>query len=124
MGRWCARTEVGRRLFPAAVERAGFSLLHPQAAFSPSTSEHMLVVGAASWSDPDLVALDRLAQQTRNRDVHITVFDMDDWPLENILRAFPGAPKPKATPFVLQYKHRALTYAGDGHDAILWLDQI
>jgi hypothetical protein len=66
----------------------------------------MLVVGAASWSDPDLAALDRLAQHTRNRDVHV------------------GVPNPKATPFVLQYKRGALTYAGDGHEATLWLDQI
>jgi hypothetical protein len=122
--RWCARTEVGRRLFPGAVERAGFSLFQPRTAFFPGASEHMLVVGAASWSDPDLAALDRLAQHTRNPGVHVVVFDVDCWPLEDILRAFPGAPNPKATPFVLQYKHGDLAYAGDGHEAILWLDQI
>ncbi len=122
--RWSARTEVGRRLFPGAVERAGFSLLQPRAALSPGASEHLLVVGAASWSDPDLAALDRLAQHTRNRDVYVVVFDVDYWPPEDILRAFPGAPNPKATPFVVQYKRGALTYACDGHEAILWLDQI
>ena len=58
--RLCARTDVGRRLFPGAVQRAGFSLLQPQEAFSSGTNEHVLVVGAASWSDPDLAALDRL----------------------------------------------------------------
>jgi hypothetical protein len=118
---WCARTEVGRRLFPRAVERAGFSLLQPRAAFSLGGSAHVIVVGAASWSDPDLTALDRLAQDTRNRDVRVVVVDVDSWPLEDILQAFPGAPSPKATPFVLQYKRGALTYAGDGHEAILWL---
>lgn len=122
--RWCARTEVGRRLFPGAVERAGFSLLQPASAFSPGAREHVLVVGAASWSDPDLAALEKLAEQTRNRDVPVVVIDVDDWRLEDILRAFPGAPNPKATPFVLQYKRGALTYAGDGHEAVLWLDQI
>jgi hypothetical protein len=83
--RWSARTEVGRRLFPGAVERAGFSLLQPRAAFSPGASEHVLVVGAASWSGPDLAALDRLAEQARNRDVHVVVFNVDYWPLEDIL---------------------------------------
>jgi hypothetical protein len=122
--RWCARTDVGRRLFPGAVERAGFFLLQASAAFSPGANGHLLVVGAASWSDPDLAALDRLALQSRSRDVQVVVFDVDFWPLEEILQAFPGAPQFKATPFVLQYKHGALTYAGDGHDAILWLDQI
>lgn len=63
--RWCARTEIGRPLFPRAVGRAGFSLLQPQSVFSPGACEHVLVVGAASCSDPDLAALDRLAQQTR-----------------------------------------------------------
>jgi len=122
--RWCARTEVGRRLFPGAVERAGFSPLQPWSAFSPGASENVLVVGGASWSDPHLAALDRLAQHTRNRDVHVVVFDVDYWPLEDVMRAFPGAPSPKTTPFVLQYKSGALTYAGDGQEAILWLDQI
>jgi hypothetical protein len=93
--RWCVRTEIGRRLFPGAVERAGFFLLQPRAAFSPAASEHVLVVGAASWSDPDLVALDRVAQHTRNRNVHVVVFDVDCWPLEDILRAFPGRRIPR-----------------------------
>jgi hypothetical protein len=70
------------------------------------------------------LALDRLAVHTRNRDVQVVVFDVDFWPLEDILGTFRGAPNPKATPFVLQYKRGALTYAGDGHEAILWLDQI
>lgn len=124
MARWCARTDVGRRLFPGAVERAGFWLLQPREAFRPGAREHVLVVGAASWSDPDMAALDRLAEQTRIRDVRVVVFDVDDWQLEDILLAFPDAPKPKATPFVLQYKQGALPYAGDGHDAVMWLDQI
>lgn len=124
MARWCARTEVGHRLFPGAVERAGFWLLQPREAFRSDAKDQVLVVGAASWSDPDMAALDRLAQQTRNHYVRVVVFDVDDWQLEDILRAFPGAPNPKATPFVLQYKRGALTYAGDGHDAVLWLEQI
>jgi hypothetical protein len=56
--------------------------------------------------------------------MHVVVFDVDYWPLEDILRAFPGAPSPKATPFVLHYKRRSLIYACDGHEAILWLDQL
>src|SRR5215469_16994119 len=124
MARWCARTEVGRRLFPGAIERAGFWLLQPREEFRPDAGEHVLVIGAASWSDPDLAALDRLAQQTRNQNVRVVVFDIDDWQLKDIQGAFPGAPNPKATPLVLQYKRGALTYAGKGHDAILWLDQI
>ena len=124
MARWCARTEVGRRLFPGAVDRAGFWLLRPREGFRPDSGEHVLVIGAASWSDPDLAALDRLAQQTRNQNVRVVVFDVDDWQLKDIQGAFPGVPNPKATPFVLQYKRGALTYAGDGPAAILWLDLI
>jgi len=56
--------------------------------------------------------------------MQVVVFDLDYWALEDIQGTFPGAPKLKATPFVLQYTRGALAYAGDGHEAILWLDQI
>jgi hypothetical protein len=53
MGRWCARTDVGRRLFPGAVERTGFSLLEPQATsrIQTSTTRHGVEVS------PNLVSV-------------------------------------------------------------------
>jgi hypothetical protein len=124
MSRWAARTEVGCRLFPDAVRRAGFSLLRPGEEFVPDTNEFTLIVGAASWSDPDLAALDRLAKSRTGRPSRVIVLDVDDWSLDNLLRTFPGSPKPNGTPFVLRYEHGKLAFFGDKHDAILWLDQI
>ena len=122
--RLSARTETGRRVFPKAVARAGFSLMHVGEPFIPGDSEHVLVIGVATWSDPDLAALDRLAQNARDRVVKVLVLDIDDWTLDNILRTFPGARRFGSTPLVLQYKERVLTFSGEGHDAVLWLDQI
>jgi hypothetical protein len=124
ISRWCARTEVGRRLFPGAVERAGFCFLRPHEEARLTSEEHLVVIGVATWSDRDLAALDRLAQETRKRHLRVVVFDVDDWQLEEIRAAFPGTLNPKATPVVLRYERGTLTYAGDGHDAVLWLDQI
>jgi hypothetical protein len=96
--RWGARTEVGRRLFPDAVERAGFSLLQPRAALSQGASEHVLVVGAASWSDPDLAAPDRLAQDTRNR---VVGYFETSLVLEGLTGT--GGPTKRQQTFVRQY---------------------
>jgi len=124
MARWAARTEVGRRLFPAAVARAGFTFLLPYDGFHPEAGKHILVIGAASWSDPDLLALDRLAINLSGRAIQVVIFDVDYWQLDDIVRAFPGAWCFKSTPVVLQYDGGALNYTGEGHDAVLWLDQI
>jgi len=111
-----------RRMAPGAVERAGFFLLQPQSAFSQGAGEHVLVVGAASWSNPDLAALDRLTPEIATCMLLCLMWATGH--LKTSCERFPGAPNPKATPFVLQYKRGALTYAGDGHEATLWLDQI
>jgi hypothetical protein len=122
--RLSARTETGRKVFPRAVARAGFSLMPVGELFVPGDSEHVLVIGVATWSDPDLAALDRLAQNTRDRIIEVRVLDIDDWTLDDILRTFSGARRFRSTPLVLQYKEGVLTFSGEGHDAVLWLDQI
>jgi hypothetical protein len=120
--RLCARTTIGRKRFPDAVTRAGFFLLIPGRPFSPS-GNHVLVIGVATWSDPDLIALEKLAIDSRGRDVKVLVFDIDDWSLKDILGTFPGVVTIRATPVVAQYRDEVLTFQGDGPDAMLWLDQ-
>jgi hypothetical protein len=122
--RLSARTEIGRKLFPGAVKRAGFFLLPAGQLFSPGASGHVLVIGVATSSDPDLAALDRLAQHLRGRDTKAFVFDIDDWGLTDILSTFPGVSRFLSTPMVAQYRDGTLTFFGEGHDAIRWLDQI
>ena len=77
--RLSARTTIGRIRFPNAVARAGFSLLKPRQSFLPSAHQYVLVIGVATWSDPDLAALEKLAKDSRNRDVEVMVFDIDYW---------------------------------------------
>jgi hypothetical protein len=121
--RLCARTTIGRKRFPDAVTRAGFSLLTPGHPFSPSGWHHVLVIGVATCSDPDLSALEKLAVDSRGRDVKVLVFDIDDWSLKDILGKFPGVTTIRATPVVAQYRDEVLTFQGEGRDAMLWLDQ-
>jgi hypothetical protein len=124
VSRLSARTDVGRKMFPGAARRAGFSLLDDGGPFSPSSHKHALVIGVATWSDPDLEALERLARNVRGRDVSVTVFDIDDWASKDIPRVLTDAFIFRQSPMVLQYRDGALTFSGEGRDAIMWLDEI
>ncbi|HEV3330372.1 MAG TPA: hypothetical protein VG096_05285 [Bryobacteraceae bacterium] len=123
VSRLSARTTIGRMRFPDSVARAGFSLLTPGRPFSPAAYDHVLVVGVATWSDPDLATLEKLAADSDGRDVKIVVFDLDDWSLGDILGTFPGVAKFKATPVVLEYRGSDLALQSEGRDATLWLDR-
>jgi hypothetical protein len=54
----------------------------------------------------------------------VAVFDIDDWASKNIPRILPDAFIFKRSPMVLQYRDGALTFSGEGPDAIMWLDEI
>jgi hypothetical protein len=105
------------------VAKAGFSLLAPGQPFSASIHAHVLVVGVATWSDPDLVVLDKLAMDSRDREVKVVVFDEDDWSLTDILTTFPNVSQFRETPIVLQYRNWQITFQGEGRNAAQWLDQ-
>jgi hypothetical protein len=122
--RLSARTLTGRKLFPHAVVRAGFSLMQPGDPLVAGGGEHVIVVAVSTWSDPDLATLEELARNVRNRPVRVLVRDTDDWGLADVLRTFPGAKRFLSTPFVLQYKGGALTFSGEGPEARFWLGQI
>jgi hypothetical protein len=119
--RLSAKTSVHRAKFPLAVVRVGFTLLRPGDVFVPG--KHDLVIGAAPWSDPDLAALEDLVSQTRGRDVHVSVFDVDDLSIYDMTAMFPEMRRFLNTPMVIQYREGRLTYFGDGRDALLWLEQ-
>src|SRR5215467_7301148 len=90
VSRLSARTTVGRQEFPGAAAKAGFLLLAPGQGFSTGAHSHVLVIGAATWSDPDLAVLDKVAADSQHRDVKVVVFDVDDWSLSDILATFPS----------------------------------
>jgi hypothetical protein len=120
--RLSAKTSVHRARFPGAVVRAGFTLIRPGGHFAPS--KHDLVIGAAPWSDPDLATLENLVSKTRGRDVHVSVFDIDDLSYADMESIFPGMRRFMRTPVVIQYRDRTPTYFGEGWDAVLWLEQL
>jgi hypothetical protein len=109
-------------MFPLAVAQAGFHLLRRGDFFQPG--RHDLVIGAAPWSDPDLVVLEELTPCVRSRDMRIIVFDVDDIPYAELETTFPGAYRFWKTPIVLQYQDRELTVVEQGIDAVRWLRQI
>jgi hypothetical protein len=121
--RLSARTEVGRKLFPGAVRRAGFELFTADQEV-PWVDGRLLVIAAATWSNPDLEALDQLAQNVEGRSLRVLVLDVDDWSLASLRRSFPGVRPPRITPLVIFYQDGELIYSGEGRDAVLWLDQI
>jgi hypothetical protein len=98
-------------------------LLRAGQPFLADAADQVLVIGVATWSDPDLIALERLAKYLRGRNVKVVVFDVDDWRLSEILKTFPGAHGFKTTPFVIQYRFGEISFTGEGHAAVLWLHQ-
>jgi hypothetical protein len=122
VSRLSAGTRVHRAKFPEAVRKAGFRLLSSGGSFAPG--KHDLVIGAAPWSHYDLAALEDLAHSIRSGAVQIYVFDVDDLSLREMTDLLPGFRWFSQTPVVMQYRDGALTYFGQGRDAILWLRQL
>ncbi len=118
--RLTVKTTVRRRKFSAAVRRAGFHFLSGGDSFAPG--KHDLLIGAAPWSDADLLALDDVVPIVRSRDVQVTVFDIDDLPLLDMAN-LPGMRRFTRTPMIMQYRVGDLIYFGEGYDAVLWLRQ-
>jgi hypothetical protein len=121
--KWSVRTTVGRQLFPRAVELAGFRFLPEGSSLVPASFENVLVIGIATWSDPELRALEKLAPVILQSPAPVFVYDIDDWSLERIQDVMPGATKMLGTPIVAQYTRGRLSYFGYGDDAMRWLDQ-
>ena len=116
------RTTVGRQLFPSAAEMAGFRFLREGSSLNSSNFDRVLIVGVATWSDPDLLTLERLAAVVRGRPVPVYVFDIDDWSIERIGHVISQAPRIDGTPVAAYYQDGQLSYFA-GRDAILGLDQ-
>lgn len=85
---------------------------------------HDLVIGAAPWSDPDLSALEELAQYPKPNDLRVNVFDVDSLSCGEMTALLPGIRRFMLTPVVLQYRNGRLTFFGHGQDAVSWLRQL
>ena len=122
--RWSARTTIGRQEFPSAVRRAGLNLLQHGELFDPRTRPRALLIGVATWSDPDMNDLDNLVRAAGNRKCDIYVIDVDDCGGKEDIETFmPGVGSITRTPFVAQYRQSELVYFGQGQDALALLEQ-
>lgn len=103
--KWTVQTRVGAEQFPAALKRAGIIQLHESSEKLIGSAPHVLVVGVATWSHPDLAILDDIVAITRTRDVLLLVFDIDDCrDMEDIHRFIPDADFVSHTPVIAQYR--------------------
>ena len=120
--RLSAKTAVHRANLPAAVRRAGFRYLPSGGQFAPGDDD--LVIGVAAWSDPDLAALEDLVLTARSNPVQVTVFDIDELSLPEMVELLPGMRRFMHTPVVIHYRRGGIIYFGEGNDAVLWLRQL
>ena len=117
-----ARTTVGKREFPAAVKRAGLRFLGAEARAPVDSSPTALVIGIATWSDPDLEALERYVARSHSSPDDVFVFDVDDAVgLAETARVLPQAPLYMWTPVVGVYDNSRLSQFFQGKEAIAFL---
>lgn len=79
--------------FLAVIRRAHWPFLTKTSRVEPAQFAHLVVVGVAFWSRPDLSALNTLAANSTNKNV--TVFDIDEFGYTDGIKAFlPGGVMP------------------------------
>lgn len=83
------------------------------------------MVGVATWSDPDLEALDVAVDRLQARRIVTWVFDIDECKSVFDLLAFlpEVTMQPTKTPVFAYYVNQQLQAFGQGRDAVHWLEQ-
>lgn len=124
--RWAARTTVGKEEFGPAAERAGFRLLVTADRLTVPKWGACLVVGVATWSDPDVAVLDSAVDRIRTRQISTWVFDIDESRTVADLEAFMPEVRmrPTNTPIFAYYVDQQLQTFGQGQDTVHWLEQL
>jgi|GEM_PF-6492114 len=112
-----ARTTVGREQFVRAVANAGLHLLGPEDSLDLGIHPDALVVGVATWSNPDMELLDATLKYLNSRK-GVFIFDVDTrLSIEDLDKVIPHCPPPMKTPVVVEYVDGALTFNASGKDA-------
>ena len=124
--RWAARTIVGKEEFAPAAIRAGLKMLHRGDRFAPPSNTASVVIGVATWSDPDVAVLDSAVDRIRARNIPTWVFDIDECQSISELQSFlPQMDmRPTKTPVFAFYVEGHLQTCGQGSDAVHWLEQL
>jgi hypothetical protein len=125
MERWSVRADAGIKVFEAAAIRAGLEVLH--------NGDHVtlpegpcLIVGVATWSDPDMIALDSAVDRIHQRNIPTWVFDIDECrTVAHIQTMMPQVDmQPRKPPVFGYYVDGKLQTFGEGQDAVRWLEQL
>jgi hypothetical protein len=125
MERWCVRTDAGKEVFEPGAVRAGLEVLH--------NGDHIrlpegpcLIIGIATWSDPDMIALDSAVDRIHQRNIPTWVFDIDEIrSISDFETMLPQVDMPPTdTPVFGFYVDQKLQTFGKGRDAIHWLEQL
>jgi hypothetical protein len=120
-----ARNKAIEQEFPKAISKLGWHLLKRGDSFDPSQSPHVIVIGVATWSDPDLQGLELLAKQLQGKSIDVYVFDIDEClTFEQLLSLVPGISPAKQTPVVAEYRDGRLLKNFEGPEALAWMQSI
>lgn len=108
--------ELASLRLPALARASGLLFWR---AGSDSRPRDALLLGVASWSRADLRLLDRIADSDALTDPPLVVFDLQDLPSQEALRAaFPELSElPSQPPFLAEIRHGAVVDIAWGADA-------
>jgi hypothetical protein len=123
--RLMARTTVGKEEFGPAAGRAGLRVLQRGDNFELPAGQ-CLIIGVATWSDPDIEALHSAVDRIRAGRIPTCVFDIDECRSSSDMHTLlPQTDMhPTRTPIFAYYMDGELQTFGQGHDAVHWLQQL
>jgi hypothetical protein len=123
--RLMARTIVGKEEFGPAADRARLRVLQPGDHLELPVGPY-LIIGVATWSDPDIAALDSAVDRIRAGRIPTCVFDIDECQSSSDMHTLlPQTDMhPTRTPIFAYYMDGKLQTFGQGHDAVHWLQQL
>jgi len=120
-----ARTAVGKEEFGRAAGRAGLRVLQPGDNFELPVGP-FLIIGVATWSDPDIAALDSAVDRIRAGCIPTCVFDIDECQSSSDMHTLlpQTGMHPTRTPIFAYYMNGKLENFGQGHEAVHWLQKM
>ena len=114
-----------REEFHSVIKALRWPCLTKTCRVDPAQLGHLIVVGVAFWSRPDLSALKRLAEKLTGKNVTVFVFDIDEFGYTDGIKAFlPGAPLPIQTPVIVEYVNGEVTRFAEGNASFKWIKEV
>lgn len=113
-----------REEFLSAIAQSDWRLLKKTDRVKPQEFAHLIVLGIAFWSRPDLLALNMLAKRLGSKNTTVFVGDIDEFGFTDGFKAFvPDAAMPNKTPVAAEYSGGMLIWYAEGQDAFKWIKE-